>query len=92
MGAGAGLLERALGWGTAAVGLAFVDWCYAAWHDGIVSRPEEFIDAKSDGPPRTADGHYPFADVIQHVNAEVLSHGAEMCLLRDLCQAREGRA
>ncbi len=30
----------------------------------------------------------PFADVIQHVNAEVLSHGAEICLLRDLYQAR----
>src|SRR5258708_39598766 len=26
--------------GTAAGGLAFLDWCYAGWHDGTVSRPE----------------------------------------------------
>jgi hypothetical protein len=77
--------------GTAADGLAFLDRSYAAWHDGILARPEEFIDEKSDGPPGSIDGHFPFADVIQHVNAEVLCHGAEMCLLRDLYRAREGR-
>ena len=73
--------------GTAAEGLAFVDRAFAAWHDGILSRPEEFIDEKSEGPPGTRDGRFPFADVIQHVNAEVLGHGAEMCLLRDLFRA-----
>jgi hypothetical protein len=78
--------------GTAAEGLAFLDRSYAAWHDGILARPEGFIDRPSDGPPGTLDGRYPFADVIQHVNAEVLGHGAEMCLLRDLYRARAGRA
>jgi hypothetical protein len=72
--------------------LAFLDRSYAAWHDGILARPEGFIDRPSDGPPGTLDGRYPFADVIQHVNAEVLGHGAEMCLLRDLYRARAGRA
>ena len=65
---------------TADDGLAFLDRSFTAWHEGILARPEEFIDVKSDGPPGTLDGRYPFADVIQHVNAEVLSHGAEMCL------------
>jgi hypothetical protein len=91
--------DRSLNWqnfweresvpGTADDALAFVDQCYTAWHDGILARPEEFIDAKSEGPPGTLDGRFPFADVIQHVNAEVISHGAEMALLRDLYRARQ---
>ncbi|HEV7213635.1 MAG TPA: hypothetical protein VGP33_00820, partial [Chloroflexota bacterium] len=71
----------------AAAGLAFVDHWYAQWHDGILGRPEAFLDEKSVGPPRTADGHFPFADVILHVNAELIQHGAEIALLRDLYQA-----
>lgn len=78
--------------GTAAAGLAFVDRFYSVWHESIRSRPEEFIDSHSEGPPGSRDGGFPFADAIQHVNAEVLGHAAEMCLLRDLYQARQGRA
>lgn len=77
---------------SAAAGVAFVERWYAEWRAGITSRPEAFLDEKSAGPPRTIDGQFPFADVILHVNAEVISHGAEMSLLRDLYQARQGRA
>jgi hypothetical protein len=76
---------------TAAAALVFVDRWYAAWHEGIVSRPEDFIDQKSNGPAGTLDGRFPFADVIQHVNAEVIGHGSELALLRDLYSARGGR-
>lgn len=76
---------------TAAAGLAFVDHWYAQWREGILARPETFLDAPSEGPPGTIDGRFPFADVILHVSAEVIEHGAEAALLRDLYRARQGR-
>jgi hypothetical protein len=93
--------DRSLSWehfwahvevpGTAAAGLAFVDHWYARWREGILARPEAFLEARSEGPPRTADARFPFADVILHVNAELIQHGAEVALLRDLYRARQGR-
>ncbi|HEV8636579.1 MAG TPA: DinB family protein [Chloroflexota bacterium] len=77
---------------TAADGVAFLERWYAAWREGIVARAEEFLDGRSEGPPGSADGQFPFADVILHVNAEVIHHGAEVALLRDLYQARRGQA
>ena len=41
-------------------------------------------DRHSDGPPGTVDGQFPLWAVVLHVNHEVIRHGAEVALLRDL--------
>lgn len=85
------LWQRVAAPGTAAAGLAFVDRRYAEWREGLLAQPEAFLDGPSEGAPGSADGRFPFADVILHVNAEIIQHGAEIALLRDLYLARQGR-
>ena len=76
--------------GTAADAIAFVADSYAAWKTGI--------DALDDGglaaPIGPAEGPFadePFAALIMHINREVIHHGAEVALLRDLYRACGGR-
>ncbi|HXM59075.1 MAG TPA: DinB family protein [Candidatus Dormibacteraeota bacterium] len=76
---------------TAAGGLALVEDAYAAWCVGLAAMSDADLDRRSDGGPGTLDGQFPFADVILHVNREVIQHGAEVALLRDLYTARGGR-
>ncbi|MET8783999.1 DinB family protein [Streptomyces sp. NPDC004589] len=73
---------------TAADGLAWIDRGYAYWCAGLDSADDTLLSRRSEGPPGTADGRYPFADVILHVNREVIHHGAEVALLRDLYRSR----
>ena len=68
--------------------LSALDGAYAAWRDGVLAAPEEFFDAQSQGPPGTLDAQFPFSQVILHINREVIHHGAEIALLRDLYAAR----
>ena len=77
--------------GTAGGGLALVDDAYAAWCAGLGGLGDGDLDRRGDGGPGTLDGQFPFADVILHVNREVIHHGAEVALLRDLFAARAGR-
>ena len=72
---------------TAAEGLAWVDSAYAAWTAGLAAADDSMLARHSDGPPGTLDGRFPFADVILHVNREIIHHGAEVALLRDLYRA-----
>ncbi|MFG1824731.1 DinB family protein [Microbispora bryophytorum] len=72
---------------TAAEGLAWVDSAYADWTDGLAAADDSMLGRRSDGPPGTLDGRFPFADVILHVNREIIHHGAEVALLRDLYRA-----
>ena len=75
-----------LGWeyaGTAAQALAQLDEGYAAWRAGVTGLTEEQLAA----PCGPAEG--PWADVamsglVLHINREVIHHGAEVALLRDL--------
>ncbi|MFD0136359.1 DinB family protein [Streptomyces sp. NPDC059687] len=69
---------------TAAEGLAWIDRGYADWCAGLDSADDTLLSRYSEGPPGTLDGSYPFADVILHINREVIHHGAEVALLRDL--------
>jgi hypothetical protein len=64
--------------------LAFVDTAYDAWTTGVLGADEARLTRAHQGPPGTADQHYPFWSVLLHVNREVLHHGAEVALLRDL--------
>jgi hypothetical protein len=72
---------------TAAAGLAWIDRAYAEWSAGLASADDTRLRRRGPGPPGTRDGAFPFADVILHVNREVIHHGAEVALLRDLYRA-----
>lgn len=68
---------------TAAEALAQLDGAYAAWVDGVRSWGVAGLDepcGPSEGPfaaePRTA--------IVLHINRELIHHGAEIALLRDL--------
>jgi hypothetical protein len=75
---------------TAAAMLALVDASYAAWTTGVLAAdPARFARAHQ-GPPGSADERYPFWAVLLHVNREVIHHGAEVALLRDLYGRRHG--
>lgn len=68
--------------------LTFVDDAYAAWSDGVLSTPVERFERPHQGPPGTADERYPLWAVVLHLNREVIHHGAEVALLRDLYARR----
>lgn len=68
--------------------LGFVDDAYAAWARGIVSAEDARFARPHQGPPGSSDQRYPFWAVVLHVNSEVIHHGAEVALLRDLYRAR----
>jgi hypothetical protein len=68
--------------------LALVDRAYAAWSAGIATADAGRFARAHQGPPDTADQSYPFWAVVLHVNREVIHHGAEVALLRDLYARR----
>jgi hypothetical protein len=74
---------------TAAAALAFVDDAYAAWTKGVLGADEVRFARAHQGPPGTADQSYPFWAVLLHVNREIIHHGAEIALLRDLFGAQQ---
>jgi hypothetical protein len=78
--------------GTASGGLDLVERAYAGWCKGLEGLGEAGLERRSEGPPGTLDGRFPFADVIQHVNRHLIQHGAEVALLRDLYRARFSRS
>jgi hypothetical protein len=68
---------------TADEALAQLDTAYDAWTAGVESLGEDGL-ARPCGP---AEGHFaeaPLADLVLHINRELIHHGAEICLLRDL--------
>lgn len=88
--------DKTAGWETftpaasAGGALRDLDAAYASWRDGVLSAPERFFAERSEGPPGTLDGRFPFAAVVLHINREVIHHGAEIALLRDLYAAGSG--
>ena len=69
--------------GTAVDALALLDQSYAAWKAGV----NALDDAGLARPVGPAEGHYaeyPMATLMLHINREVIHHGAEVALLRDL--------
>src|SRR5690554_3436573 len=70
--------------------LALLDAGYQAWRAGVA----RLSDAELRAPIGPRGG--PFADdsmsrLVLHINREVMAHGAEICLLRDLYRARRDR-
>ena len=72
--------------GGAAEALAFLERSYRRWHDGIAGLDEEALGRPLGprGGPYAAD---PMAALIVHISREVMHHGAEIALLRDLYRA-----
>ena len=72
--------------GTADAALAQLDEQYAAWTEGVAA-----LDGAALAEPCGEKGPYaelPMATLVLHINRELLHHGAEIALLRDLYRAR----
>jgi hypothetical protein len=72
---------------TAAGGLAMLDAAYQAWSEPLRRLTEADL-ARPCGPAEGAFAEYPFAALVLHITREVIHHGAEIALLRDLYRAR----
>lgn len=76
--------------GTATGALAQLDDVYAAWITGVRQLDPTGL-ARPIGPSETKNGNSPdtpLASLILHINREVIHHGAEISLLRDLHTTR----
>jgi hypothetical protein len=75
-------------WGTADAALAALDEQYARWVAGVSTLGPEDLER----PVGPAEGPYaesPYAVLVLHIHREVLHHGAEVLLLRDLYRNRD---
>ena len=72
--------------GGGAEAVAFLERCYRRWHDGVAALDDEGL-ARPLGPKGGPFAEDPMAELIAHINREVMHHGAEICLLRDLYRA-----
>ncbi|MEV6374957.1 DinB family protein [Micromonospora musae] len=68
---------------TASTALAQLDAEYATWRTGVESLGETGLDRPC-GPAEGPYAERPLAELVLHVNREVIHHLAEVCLLRDL--------
>ena len=78
--------------GTAQSALQSLDRSYARWRTGVESLDDEAL-ARNIGPAPgclMAFADYSMAALVLHINREVIHHGAEVALLRDLYQASRG--
>ncbi|MGA8246065.1 MAG: DinB family protein [Nocardioides sp.] len=69
--------------GTADQAVAQLDEQYAAWSAGVAALGDEGL-ARPCGDAEGPFAAYPLAALVLHINREMIHHGAEICLLRDL--------
>ncbi|MEV7127659.1 DinB family protein [Streptomyces sp. NPDC093260] len=75
--------------GDAAGAVAAFDASAAAWRKALLSVDEAALDTVGYCTyPHGSDPEEPFIDIVWWVNQELLHHGAEVALLRDLYRAR----
>ena len=72
--------------GTADEAVAFLERSYRRWRDGIAGLDDEGL-RRPLGPKGGPYAEDPMAELVAHINREVMHHGAEICLLRDLYRA-----
>ena len=63
-----------------------LDAAYVAWSAGVAGLGEEGL-ARPVGAAEGPFAEAPYADLVLHINRELIHHGAEICLLRDLYRA-----
>ena len=68
--------------------VGYVDEGYRLWSTSVLAADEARFERPHQGPPSSADEFYPFWAVVLHINREVIHHGAEVALLRDLYSRR----
>ncbi len=76
--------------GTAAEALRQLDATHAAWVQGVRGLGAEGL-AQAAGPAEGPYASAPLAELVLHINREVIHHGAEIALLRDLYQWKGDR-
>ncbi|MDQ3154003.1 MAG: DinB family protein [Actinomycetota bacterium] len=76
--------------GDAAGALAQLDEAYAAWAAGVRGLGDDEL-GRPCGPTEGPWAEHPMAELVLHINREVLHHGAEIALLRDLYRWQEGQ-
>ena len=69
--------------GSADEALRQLDTAYDAWSAGVEELGEEGL-ARPCGPAEGFFAEAPLSDLVLHINRELIHHGAEICLLRDL--------
>ncbi|EFE79426.1 LOW QUALITY PROTEIN: conserved hypothetical protein, partial [Streptomyces filamentosus NRRL 15998] len=75
--------------GDAAGAVAAFETASAAWREALLSADDTALDTVGySAYPNGSDAEDLFVDVVWWVNQEVLHHGAEIALLRDLYRAR----
>lgn len=74
---------------TAGEALDFLADAYRQWHDAIAGLDREALHRPL-GPKGGPFAKEPMAGLILHINREVMHHGGEVCLLRDLYRATDG--
>jgi len=74
--------------GDAATALAQLDATYAAWTAGVRGLSQADL-RRAVGPAEGPWADHPMAELVLHINREVLHHGAEIALLRDLYRWRD---
>lgn len=72
--------------GTAADAVRFLEECYAGWHDAIMGLGREALERPL-GPKGAYFAAEPMVALIVHINREVMHHGGEIGVLRDLYRA-----
>jgi len=75
--------------GTAADGLDFLRYWYQRWNQSIRSLDKDSLWSPL-GPRGALFSDDPMLGLITHINREVMHHGGEICLLRDLFRAGVG--
>ena len=73
---------------TADDGLALLDHTYRSWIEGVRALGDAGL-ARPCGPAEGPFADDPLAALVLHINREVIHHGAELALLRDLYGARD---
>jgi hypothetical protein len=72
---------------TADDALAFLEQAYGLWRDGVTSLDDDAL-LQPLGPKGEHHADQSMAALLMHINREVIAHGAEICLLRDLYRAQ----
>jgi DinB superfamily len=73
--------------GTAKDAIDYLERAYRRWHDGVAALSPEALVAPL-GPRGEVFREDPMAGLIVHINREVMHHGGEIGVLRDLYRAR----
>lgn len=71
----------------AAGALAQLDEAWATWDAGVAALGADGL-ARPCGPAEWPFAHKPVATLVLHIHRELIHHGAEIALLRDLYRVR----